>query len=161
MYGLADGGGCTWRRLAGHFSEEIADCGESCGHCAGTDIVARAQALRRSRPRAGSRRAAASPVDFLFDADEAARPRTDSEGPVPTDDGTLFDRLRALRKTLADERGVPAYVVFSDKTLQDMAERKPGSPAELLEVHGVGLKKLAEYGDAFLAEVRGLRRAKA
>ncbi len=162
MYGLADGGGCTWRRLAGHFSEEIADCRESCGHCDGTDIVAKAQALKRSRPRAGSRRAAtiASPIDFLFDADEASRQRTDSDGPMPADDGDLFDRLRALRKSLADERGVPAYVVFSDKTLQDMAERRPGSPAELLEVHGVGLKKLAEYGDAFLAEVRGFRRAK-
>ncbi len=65
----------------------------------------------------------------------------------------LFERLRALRKRLADERNVPAYVVFSDKALQDMAARAPRTRAEFLEVHGVGQKKLEEYGDAFLAEI--------
>jgi ATP-dependent DNA helicase RecQ len=69
-------------------------------------------------------------------------------------DPGLFERLRALRKTLADERKVPAYVVFSDRTLQDMAARKPRTHEELLEVHGVGQRKLEEYGDAFLAEIR-------
>ena len=62
-------------------------------------------------------------------------------------------RLRALRKTLADERHVPAYVVFSDKTLQDMAAQNPQTHEQLLAVHGVGQKKLAQYGDAFLAEL--------
>ena len=162
MYGLADGAGCTWRRLAGYFSEDIADCEESCGHCTAVDIVAQAHAMRQNRPRAGRRRAVAvvSPLDFLFDADADPGQRADlsgAEAAGATGGGDLFSRLRALRKALADERGVPAYVVFSDKTLQDMAARRPGSPAELLEVHGVGLKKLAEYGDAFLAEVRGSR----
>jgi ATP-dependent DNA helicase RecQ len=49
---------------------------------------------------------------------------------------------------------VPAYVVFSDRTLQDMAVRRPRTPDEFLEVHGVGQKKLEEYGDVFLAEIR-------
>ena len=65
----------------------------------------------------------------------------------------LFERLRALRKRLADERQVPAYVVFSDRTLQAMAERKPRTRDEFLEVHGVGQKKLEEYGEVFLAEI--------
>ena len=157
MYGLADGAGCTWRRLAGHFSEDIADCGASCGHCTATDIVAQAHAVRHNRPRAGKRRGAAivSPLDVPFEADADSSVAGSGRA---TDAGNLFNRLRALRKTLADERGVPAYVVFSDKTLQDMAARRPGSPAELLAVHGVGLRKLAEYGDAFLAELRGGRR---
>jgi ATP-dependent DNA helicase RecQ len=58
-----------------------------------------------------------------------------------------------LRKRLADERQVPAYVVFSDRTLQALAEHKPRTHAEFLDVHGVGQKKLEEYGDVFLAEI--------
>jgi ATP-dependent DNA helicase RecQ len=61
--------------------------------------------------------------------------------------------LRQLRKTLADQRGVPAYVIFSDRTLADMAARRPRSGAALLEVHGVGNAKLMQYGDAFLEEI--------
>ena len=68
-------------------------------------------------------------------------------------DGELLDRLRALRKRLADFRKVPTFVVFSDRTLQEMALRRPRSAAELLTVHGVGEKKLAQYGDEFLAEI--------
>ncbi len=63
-------------------------------------------------------------------------------------------RLRhAPRKKLADERKVPAFVVFSDQALQDMAARKPRTRDEFLDVHGVGQKKLEEYGDSFLAEI--------
>jgi ATP-dependent DNA helicase RecQ len=54
---------------------------------------------------------------------------------------------------LADERKVPAFAVFSDRALQDMAARKPLTRAEFLDVHGVGQKKLEEYGDPFLAEI--------
>jgi ATP-dependent DNA helicase RecQ len=68
-------------------------------------------------------------------------------------DAVLFERLRALRKRLADERKVPAYVVFSDRTLQAMAAQKPGTADRLLDIPGVGQKKLDEYGDAFLAEI--------
>ncbi|MCE9583133.1 MAG: HRDC domain-containing protein, partial [Planctomycetes bacterium] len=82
-----------------------------------------------------------------------------SEEPVPeptesNPNPALFERLRALRRKLADERKVPAFVVFSDKTLQDMAGRRPQSRDEFLEVHGVGQRKLEEYGDAFLEELR-------
>jgi ATP-dependent DNA helicase RecQ len=80
----------------------------------------------------------------------AARPREHSAG---TADAGLFERLRALRRKLADQRQVPAYVVFSDKTLQDMATRAPRTRSGFLQVHGVGQKKLEEYGEAFLAEI--------
>jgi ATP-dependent DNA helicase RecQ len=59
--------------------------------------------------------------------------------------------LKALRKQLADERGVPAYIVFSDATLLHMAQRRPASAAELLAIPGVGPKKLQLYGPRFLA----------
>ena len=71
---------------------------------------------------------------------------------LPVDEA-LFDALRALRKQLADEQNVPAYVVFSDATLAEMAARRPGTSAELLEVNGVGQTKLERYGDAFLAVI--------
>jgi ATP-dependent DNA helicase RecQ len=66
----------------------------------------------------------------------------------------LFERLRALRRCLADEQNVPAYVVFSDATLWDMVTRRPQSEAELLEVSGVGETKRERYGAAFLEVLR-------
>ncbi|HEX5643215.1 MAG TPA: DNA helicase RecQ [Thermoleophilia bacterium] len=83
-------------------------------------------------------------------ADRAGRAADLAGMPV---DEALFDELRALRKRLADEQNVPAYVVFSDATLAEMAARRPGTSAELLEVNGVGQTKLERYGDAFLALV--------
>ncbi len=68
-------------------------------------------------------------------------------------DEALFARLRALRKRLADEQRVPAYVVFSDATLAEMAARKPGTYVELLAVNGVGQAKLERYGDTFLEAI--------
>ena len=77
------------------------------------------------------------------------------EMPAAGDVGAdLFESLRALRKRLADERQVPAYVVFSDRTLQGLAARRPLTRDEFLEVHGVGQKKLEQYGDVFLAEIQ-------
>jgi ATP-dependent DNA helicase RecQ len=69
---------------------------------------------------------------------------------LPVDEA-LFEALRSLRKRLADEQNVPAYVVFSDATLAEMAARRPVTHADLLEVNGVGKAKLERYGDAFLA----------
>jgi ATP-dependent DNA helicase RecQ len=69
---------------------------------------------------------------------------------LPVDEA-LFEALRSLRKRLADEQNVPAYVVFSDATLAEMAARRPATYADLLEVSGVGKAKLERYGDAFLA----------
>jgi ATP-dependent DNA helicase RecQ len=149
MLDLADGSGCLWRGLAGHFAEEIADCGNSCTNCSKLDIVGEA------RPRSGpSGTTVQSPQ-------RSARPRggfsVEPDGPASGEaisDPGLLQRLRALRRRLADERGVPAYVVFSDRTLQDMAGQNPRTRRELLAVHGVGQKKLEQYGDYFLEELR-------
>ena len=66
----------------------------------------------------------------------------------------LFDALRACRRELAQEAGVPPYVIFHDSTLREMAEQKPSSMTELAHVSGVGQRKLDAYGDAFLAAIR-------
>jgi ATP-dependent DNA helicase RecQ len=68
-------------------------------------------------------------------------------------DEALFDRLRELRRTLASERGVPPYIVFSDVALRHMAREYPTTPAAFGLIHGVGDKKLKEFGDPFTAEI--------
>lgn len=68
-------------------------------------------------------------------------------------DPALFERLRALRKRLADSQGVPAYVVFTDAALRDMCARLPKTSYELLQVSGVGRAKLERYGEPFLEEI--------
>jgi len=75
-------------------------------------------------------------------------------------DQTLFDRLRALRKRLADAAHLPPFVVFSDATLAEMARALPRDAEELLQVSGVGEHKLQKYGDRFLFEIRGYQTAK-
>ena len=65
----------------------------------------------------------------------------------------LFERLRALRKQIASERGCAPYMVFSDAALRDMCARLPQTEDEFLEVNGVGQTKLERYGKAFLAEI--------
>lgn len=67
-----------------------------------------------------------------------------------TVDGALLAALKALRRKIADDKGVPAYVVFSDATLVDMCKRRPTTRREMLEVSGVGAVKLDQYGDRFL-----------
>lgn len=66
----------------------------------------------------------------------------------------LFDALRTLRRDLAQEAGVPPYVVFHDATLREMAAARPSSLAELGEIGGVGARKLEAYGEAFLGVLR-------
>ena len=71
-----------------------------------------------------------------------------------TKDDPLFEQLRALRMQLAQEAGVPPFVVFSDKTLQDMVGKMPMTEEEFLEVNGVGQAKLERYGEAFMEEIK-------
>ncbi len=70
-----------------------------------------------------------------------------------TCDEALFEKLRVLRKRLADERGVPPYIVFSDVALRQMARIYPVSEGEFVRISGVGERKLAEFGQTFMGEV--------
>ena len=69
-------------------------------------------------------------------------------------DGALLDALKALRSKLAKAQNVPAYVVFSDRTLVELATHRPASPAAMREIHGIGDAKLERYGTAFLDVVQ-------
>jgi ATP-dependent DNA helicase RecQ len=79
----------------------------------------------------------------------AATPRA---GEIACDE-VLFEKLRALRKRLADERAVPPYIIFSDVALRQMARSYPASDREFSRISGVGEKKLREFGVIFLGEI--------
>jgi ATP-dependent DNA helicase RecQ len=68
-------------------------------------------------------------------------------------DREMFDRLREKRKELAEELEVPAYIIFSDKTLKHLAANMPINKEEMLEVNGVGMKKYEQFGEEFLAVI--------
>lgn len=78
--------------------------------------------------------------------------------PVDTPESEeLFDRLQKLRKRLADEQSVPPYVVFSNASLRLMSQQQPQTRQQFLNISGVGSRKLAQYGEVFLAEIRSFR----
>lgn len=85
------------------------------------------------------------------------RKREKPSGPAPEVENDLLAALKSLRFRLAQRENVPAYIVFSNATLSDMAAKAPTSIAELLEVSGVGTVKAARYGEAFLAELKRYR----
>lgn len=70
----------------------------------------------------------------------------------------LFERLKKLRLEIAREESMPPYIIFSDKTLIDMAAKKPSSKPEMLDVSGVGENKFAKYGERFLEVIEEYRR---
>ena len=78
-------------------------------------------------------------------------------GSNAANDQDLFERLRALRKRIAQEGGLAPYMVFGDASLRDMCARLPANEDEFLDVSGVGAKKLESYGKAFLDEIASYR----
>ncbi|GAC1656108.1 MAG: hypothetical protein NVS4B3_21520 [Gemmatimonadaceae bacterium] len=116
-----------------------AQCG-ACDNCLGTH-VAEAQATPAQRARKRPR-------------DRAAH-STDGGGPaIDANDAALLGGLKQLRLAIAREQQVPAYVVFADRALTDMATLRPRTLAALAEIRGVGPAKLNRYGERFLAAIR-------
>ena len=94
--------------------------------------------------------------DFLKGSDTLTLVRT---SPVPASregefDPALFEKLRALRKKIADEMNVPAFVVFGDATLRQMASHMPLDRDSFLQISGVGESKVQQHGDDFIAAIR-------
>jgi len=98
-------------------------------------------------------------VRLLQPKAEVQKTRFDEQSWEGVDHG-LFESLRTLRRQVADERDVPAYVLFSDATLRDMARVRPGSAPALLGIRGVGERKLADLGPRFLELIATYCRAK-
>ena len=87
-----------------------------------------------------------------IDTPKSRRVTTRREGDIACDE-ILFERLRALRKKLADERKVPAYIVFGDNTLRALAREYPQTLAALEGIPGIGEKKRDEFGEVFTAAI--------
>lgn len=91
---------------------------------------------------------------LLKPAKKPAKPPKAAKDSWEAVDRELFDVLRKLRRKIAAEKGVPAYIVFGDVTLRDMARRKPLMPEDFLKVSGVGDRKCEQYGAVFLATIK-------
>lgn len=135
---------CRHQALVAHFDEAIGPCEGSCDVCSGIPIDVRiAELVESQRSMTRGRR--------IGLGTSVPKP---SRGPdvamLDDDERELFDKLRVVRRQLADETGVPAYIVFGDKVLLEMVARRPASRRELLLVPGVGEAKLERYGAAFL-----------
>jgi ATP-dependent DNA helicase RecQ len=86
----------------------------------------------------------------------SARQRRDSATGVALgrEDSALFEQLRALRKQLADEQGLPPYVIFHDATLRQMAQERPATLHDFARIRGIGEAKLSRYGARFIEAIR-------
>ena len=140
MFDFAEGQGCRHQSLVGHFGERIEACRTACDICGGRDVLSEA-------PRAGRM----AKLSKGAPSSSSIQP----PAPIPQDEEeALYLALKGLRKTLADERNIPAYIVFSDATLQHMARFRPTTAEHLLAISGVGPKKLETYGAVFLEVLR-------
>jgi ATP-dependent DNA helicase RecQ len=150
LFRLADGAVCRHKALVAHFDEELEPCGQSCDVCLAASIEDLVGDAGKRRDRRSRSRRARSTAGTASQASGSAAPAGGRDPSHP-----VFQRLRTLRKRLADAEDMPAYVIFSDRTLWDMVDRHPRSLMEMLDVHGVGETKLERYGEQFLAALAG------
>lgn len=96
-------------------------------------------------------------IEMKLPKEKKANPRKDKKYTVSVDmdtDAALLDLLKELRKKIAAEENVPAYIIFTDASLRDMCKKLPANRSEFLEVSGVGRKKCELYGEAFLKAIK-------
>jgi len=94
-----------------------------------------------------------TPITLTKQIEVVARDQKARAGAIECDEA-LFERLRGLRRKLADERNVPAYVIFSDVSLREMARNYPTTTTEFRRIPGVGEQKLKDFAEAFLSEIK-------
>jgi len=94
-------------------------------------------------------------ITLRKDTIEKAVPRLAVKTLVAEEDASLLSALKAKRRALAEAAGVPAYVIFADRTLIEMAEKRPASLDQMMGITGVGAKKLESFGRAFLEVITG------
>ncbi|MBA3686213.1 MAG: HRDC domain-containing protein [Planctomycetes bacterium] len=117
------------------------------GLCKGEGAVRLGRPVAKSKPARSSRRG---------DKGSGAKSGSDrSERASSSADDALFERLRALRRRLAERLGVPPYLVFTDVTLRALASERPATLEAMRGIKGIGETKLARYGTQFLPVIRG------
>ncbi|TVR66210.1 MAG: ATP-dependent DNA helicase RecQ [Gemmatimonadales bacterium] len=149
LFRLVEGGMCRHRAILAHFEEEMDDCGSSCDLCLGESVEERV--VGRSGSVASTSRAPVAPRNREAAGGKDGRGMGVGERELDPMEEALFEQLRSLRLELAREQGVPAYIVFNDRVLREMVQRRPSTPSQLLDIPGVGPAKLERYGDRFLS----------
>ncbi|MFP4466782.1 MAG: RecQ family ATP-dependent DNA helicase [Candidatus Goldiibacteriota bacterium] len=143
MFRLADRNTCRHREVVKYFGENMNNCGASCDKCRGIE----AEQLIENKEEA---------VKSVLNTDKTGSPR-DMErvsGGKENFDAELFGELKVLRRKMAQEQGLPPYIIFSDKTLKLIAGAMPQTNEEFLEINGVGRAKLEKYGKAFMDKIK-------
>jgi len=135
MVNLCETSGCRRAVILSHFGENPATPCGGCDNCL--------PSLRELPVHEPSKKGRKATVWAALQP--STLPTTESED--------LFEHLRALRKRLADERRVPAYLIFGDRSLHDMAAKLPKDRDAMATIFGVGEKKLQEFGDVFLKAI--------
>lgn len=140
MFRWADRSQCRHRGLSAHFEEAMENCGTSCDICL---------ALTWDKARA---HLPPAPRGSLIEEGPQGSPtkKTKTTNDTFPRTGPLFEQLKTLRRELADKKHLPAYVIFHDSTLAQMAAVQPKTLEEMRTIPGVGPTKLAQYGEQFL-----------
>lgn len=141
MFSWADQKRCRHQSLVSYFGQDIPACNHSCDVCLQQDLLLELYKTIKAF--------------FVPPPRQSRSPR--NPGPqsesLSLREEEILVRLKALRKRLACERNLPAYVVFSDAVLIQMALERPATESAMLQIRGIGPKKLAEYGALFLREI--------
>ena len=179
MIALCEGTDCFRGHILRYFGQPAAETCGGCSRCAGprwpeAALIGQSERIspdvrrglrqaagangtspgkKPSKVRLALEQAESIAVDENGSIRAASLPGPDSPIAPGSPESLLFDRLRAVRLDLARERGVPPYVICHDKTLRDMARKRPRSLAELHGVHGLGDRKIADFGARLLAAV--------
>jgi ATP-dependent DNA helicase RecQ len=160
LYGLLERGGCRHRAILAHFGEELSGCRESCDHCRGESAetlvpIIEGAPKRKKRKTRATKIAAEEP---MADGTVLLASPSRKQTPPPIMDldpatEEIFQRLRALRRRLAEAQKVPPYVIFHDSVLRLLAQIKPTTLDQMAELHGIGASKLDRYGQIFLEAI--------
>lgn len=164
MADFCTGGGCLRRGILRYFGQAAGEQCGACSRCTGGryTFVNGMERERNTRRRVTAPAVASGTQVSAYEDGEILMPlkpgvrlgHAAPEARVEQTGDTLFAQLRACRMRLAKSIGVPPYVIAADKTLTDMANKKPHSLSEMLEVYGMGTAKVGKYGDAFLQVIR-------
>jgi ATP-dependent DNA helicase RecQ len=131
---------------------------EGCDNCLGTWQAAEERAPIERKPRARSSAPRRPATGGWVSGERGGGAATETRGELALEgeDAELFASLRTLRGQIARDEKVPAYVVFPDRTLAEMAVRRPRSLGALADIRGVGPAKLDKYGERFLDAIRAI-----
>lgn len=145
LFRLVESGRCRHQSILAYFDEEMAPCSTSCDACTG---VGPDELAADAMPSLGAVQGTRSRSRHVSSTGTTLSPEQEE----------IFQSLRDLRKELATRQRVPAYVVFGDQVLVEMAVRQPRDEAQFLDIPGVGPAKLEKYGTAFLSRISEARR---